>query len=241
MCGNRSTCFTPVKTRPPTGNRSRGCESHQPRLLCSNLGYVSLVPWFRASHPLHHLQIPAKRIRVFLRLAQPFVRCAPLSCSADGPAATSLQWRSVRPTRSCISSKRHPTSPFRTPSVATAALRHPAPLAVRPPPPVAAFAGMRLTLPRCGPAGPSMALRSAGPTRFRISSKRHPTHPSELRPLRLPCRNSHSNRVPRPPPSLADSKSKTNNCGLIVLGFFAISSTAITHCQIRRNEPKDRR
>jgi hypothetical protein len=41
---------------------------------------------------------------------------------------------------------------------------------------VTSTATLRL-LPRCGPADTSMYLRSVGPTRFCISSKRHPTSP----------------------------------------------------------------
>jgi hypothetical protein len=40
-----------------------------------------------------------------------------------GPARTSMSGRSIGSTRSCISSKTHPISPFRTPSVATSCVK----------------------------------------------------------------------------------------------------------------------
>ena len=45
------------------------------------------------------------------------------------------------------------------------------------------------SLPRCGPARPSIALRSVGPTRFWISSKRHPISPSRTSSVATSCSN----------------------------------------------------
>lgn len=61
--------------------------------------------------------------RCVLRLAGPFVRCAPLSCCADGPVTTSLSWRSPACGSPCTppasASQGHDfASPSGTPSVA---------------------------------------------------------------------------------------------------------------------------
>jgi hypothetical protein len=58
------------------------------------------------------------------------------------------------------------------PGRSAATLRFPAPWRTYPHIQVRAFAGMRLTLPRCGPAGPSIVRRSVGSTRSGISSKK---------------------------------------------------------------------
>jgi hypothetical protein len=58
--------------------------------------------------------------------------------------------------------------------------------AVQPAPPCAGVRRTRLTLPRCGPAGLSIVLRSVGSTRFCISSKMHPISPSRTPSVATP-------------------------------------------------------
>jgi hypothetical protein len=103
------------------GNPEASLECSSPAdLCCQQRPTVSIA----SSHPLRHLQILTKRMRHLhllrrraLRLFSDgrAVRASPRHPRLVSPACTSMCSRSVGSTRFCISSKRHPTSPSRTP------------------------------------------------------------------------------------------------------------------------------